>query len=107
MGIEIQIFLTLTLVGGEWSASSSGRFTPRERVQGTHEVGSWVDPRADLEDMETFKFFNLPGLELQPFSHPWRWEVHNKIVIKTEYNHELDDGQRGRATSINPWAVCL
>jgi hypothetical protein len=37
-GVEIQLhaFLTSILDGGEWSASRSGRFTPRERALGTH-----------------------------------------------------------------------
>jgi len=41
--------LTLTLVGGEWSASRSGRFTPRERAPSTHWIGGWVGPRAGLD----------------------------------------------------------
>jgi hypothetical protein len=28
--LEIHVFLTLALVGGEWSASSPGRFNPKE-----------------------------------------------------------------------------
>jgi len=34
--------LTSTIDGDEWSASRSGRFTPRERAPGTHWIGSWV-----------------------------------------------------------------
>jgi hypothetical protein len=41
--------LTLALDGGEWSASRSGHFTPRERIPGTHWMGSWVGPRAVLD----------------------------------------------------------
>jgi hypothetical protein len=52
-------FLTSALVGGEWSASRLCRFTP-----GTHWIGSWVDPRAGLDDMEKWKIFTLKGLEL-------------------------------------------
>jgi hypothetical protein len=44
---QIHIFLTSVLVGGEWSASRPGRFTP-----GTHCIGGLVDPRAGLDDME-------------------------------------------------------
>jgi hypothetical protein len=36
--VQIHIFLTLVLVGGEWSASRPGRFTPS-----THWIGGWVD----------------------------------------------------------------
>jgi hypothetical protein len=47
----IQVFLTSALVGGEWSASRSGRFTSVERDRSTHWIGGWVDPRAGLEDV--------------------------------------------------------
>jgi hypothetical protein len=38
--------LTSALVGGEWSASSPGNFTPRERAPCTHRIGGSVEPRA-------------------------------------------------------------
>jgi hypothetical protein len=60
-------FLTSALVGGEWSTSRPGRFTP-----GTHRIGGWVDPRAGLDDLEKKKFLPLPGLELRPFCRPAR-----------------------------------
>jgi hypothetical protein len=41
--------LTSALDGGEWAASRPGRFTPRERVPGTHWIGGWVGPRAVLD----------------------------------------------------------
>jgi hypothetical protein len=41
--------LTLALDGGEWSASRSGRFTPREWAPGTHWIGDWVGTRAVLD----------------------------------------------------------
>jgi hypothetical protein len=36
--------LTSALDGGEWLASSPGRFTLRERAPGTHWIGGWVGP---------------------------------------------------------------
>jgi hypothetical protein len=39
--------LTSALVGGEWSTSRPGRFTP-----GTHWIGGWLDLRAGLDDLE-------------------------------------------------------
>jgi hypothetical protein len=66
------IFLTLALVGGEWSTSRPGRFTPGERAPGTHSIGSWVDLRAGLNDLERRKFLTLSGLELQPLGRPAR-----------------------------------
>jgi hypothetical protein len=40
LGVEIHVFLTSALEGGEWSASSPGRFTPWERAPGTHWKGA-------------------------------------------------------------------
>jgi hypothetical protein len=37
---------------------------PRERTLSTHFIGGWVDPRGGLDDMEKWKLFTLPGLEL-------------------------------------------
>jgi hypothetical protein len=49
-GVELQLHpLTSALDGGEWSASRTGRFTPRERAPGTHWIGGWVGLRAILD----------------------------------------------------------
>jgi hypothetical protein len=50
-GVEVCSTHTLTsaLEGCEWSASLTGRFTPRERAPGTHWIGDWVGPGAVLE----------------------------------------------------------
>jgi hypothetical protein len=40
---------------GEWSASGTGRFAPRERAPGTHLIGGWVGPRAGLDTVVTRK----------------------------------------------------
>jgi hypothetical protein len=63
--VYIHVLLTWALVGGEWSASRSGRFTPGERVPGTHWIGG-------LDDMEKRKFVLLPELEIRPVSRPAR-----------------------------------
>jgi hypothetical protein len=39
---------------------------PRGKSPGTHWIGGWVDPRADMDDMEKYKFLPQPGLELRP-----------------------------------------
>jgi hypothetical protein len=70
--VQIHVFLTSTLVGGEWLASRPGRFTPGERAPGTHWIGGWVKPRAGLDDVEKRKFLTLPGLELRPLGRPAR-----------------------------------
>jgi hypothetical protein len=48
-GLDVwaNVFFTSILVGGEWSVSRPGRFTP-----GTHWIGGWVDLRAGLDDVE-------------------------------------------------------
>jgi hypothetical protein len=60
------MFLTSALVGGEWSVSRPGRFTPGERTPGTHWIGGWVSPIASLDDVEMRKFLTLPGLNSDP-----------------------------------------
>jgi hypothetical protein len=52
MDVETHVFLTSALVGGEWSASRPGWFTPEEGAPGTHWRGGWVGPRAGLDDVE-------------------------------------------------------
>jgi hypothetical protein len=70
--VYIHIFLTSAPVGGEWSSSRPGRFTPRERVSGTHWIGGWVGAKAGLDDVEKRKFLTLSGLELRPLDHSAR-----------------------------------
>jgi hypothetical protein len=70
MDVEIHIFLTSALAGGEWSASRSGHFTFGERAPGTHWIGGWMDPRPGLDNVEKRKFLTLSGLELQPLCRP-------------------------------------
>jgi len=41
----------ILILGGEWSNSRPGRFTPGRRARGTHRIGSCVGPRADLDEM--------------------------------------------------------
>jgi hypothetical protein len=79
--IEIHIFLTSALAGGEWSPSRCGRFTPRERAPATHWIGSWADPRAGLDDVKKRKFLTLPGLELRPLGRPAR----NQSLYRLHY----------------------
>jgi hypothetical protein len=65
-------FLTSALVGGEWSASRTSRFTPGERAPGTHWIEGWMNLRVGLDDAEKRKFLPLPGLELRPLGRPGR-----------------------------------
>jgi hypothetical protein len=79
--VQIHVFLTSALVGGEWSGSSPGRFTPGETAPCTHWIGGWVDPRAGLHDVEKRKFFTLSGLELRPLSRPARSQSLSRLLI--------------------------
>jgi hypothetical protein len=63
--VQIHVFLTSALVGGDWSPSYPGLFTPGERVLGTHWKEGWLGPRAGLDDVDKRTFLTLPGLELR------------------------------------------
>jgi hypothetical protein len=52
MDVEIHVFLTSVLFGGERAASRPGSYTPAERAPGPDLIGGWVGPRAGLNDME-------------------------------------------------------
>jgi hypothetical protein len=69
--IETSGFLTFTLVGGERSASRTGRFTLGERAYDTFRIG-WVNLRAGLDAVEKMQFSILPGLELRPLGRAAR-----------------------------------
>jgi hypothetical protein len=50
-------------------------FTPRPpyppgEIPGANLIGSWVRPRAGLDDVEKRKFLTLPALELRPLGRP-------------------------------------
>jgi hypothetical protein len=66
--VQIHIFLTSALVGGEWSASRPSCFTPEESAPSTHLIGGLVIPRAGLNNVRKRKFLTLQGLELRPLS---------------------------------------
>jgi hypothetical protein len=81
MDVQIHIFLTLALAGGEWSASLPGRFTPGERAPDTHWIGGSVGPRSGLDDVEKRKFFALQGLDLRPLGHT----AHRQSLYRLRY----------------------
>jgi hypothetical protein len=47
--VKIHAFLNSALDGVEWLALRPSSFTHKERAPGTHWIGSWVGPRADLD----------------------------------------------------------
>jgi hypothetical protein len=61
--IEIHMFLTSALFGGEWTASHPGYFTPEEGSPIIHQIGGLVGPSTGLDYMEKRKFLTLLGLE--------------------------------------------
>jgi hypothetical protein len=73
--------LTSALDGGEWSASRPRRFTPRERVPGTHWTGGWVGPRAVLDAVVKRKIPS-PRRESKP-------RVTILFLFATVYNSKL------------------
>jgi hypothetical protein len=68
--VQIHIFLTSALVGGEWSASRPGRFTPGKTAPGSHWTGGCVDPKTGLDDMEKKKFLTPSVVKLRPLGRP-------------------------------------
>jgi hypothetical protein len=69
VNIYIHVFLTLVQIGGEWSTSRPGRFTPGERAPVTYLIG-WVGPRSVLKDVEKRTFLTIPGFELLLLGRP-------------------------------------
>jgi hypothetical protein len=57
--VDLQAFLTSALDGVESLVSRPDRFTPRERVTGTHYIGLWVGPRASLDAVVRIKIPSL------------------------------------------------
>jgi hypothetical protein len=80
-------FLISALIGGEWSASHPGRFTPGERAPGTHWIGGWVGPRFGLDDVKKRKFLTLPSA-VQPVASRYTdcaipgMEMSRKVYIR-------------------------
>jgi hypothetical protein len=61
--LENHVFLNSALVGGEWSASYPGHFTPEESSPGIRWIGGWVGPGTSLDYAEKRKFLTLLGIE--------------------------------------------
>jgi hypothetical protein len=70
--VQICVFMTSALVGGERPASRLGRFSAGERASSTRRRGGWVGPRNGLDYLERRKFLNQPGFEFRLISCPIR-----------------------------------
>jgi hypothetical protein len=75
-GYIIRFFLIWAIVGGEWSASHSGRFTPPwgegPRYPLDRRLGG---PQSRSRRRGEEIFFTIPGLELRPHDHAARREL--------------------------------
>jgi hypothetical protein len=70
-GVDEQIYILLTLVlVGDWSASRTGCFTPRESAPGTHWIAGWVGPTTGPDDVQKKKTFDPTGARTPPLGHP-------------------------------------
>jgi hypothetical protein len=58
------LFLTSALVGGEWSTSRPGRFTPGERAPGTHWRGGTI-PKFLIRKSLYYVLFLIPVFIVQ------------------------------------------
>jgi hypothetical protein len=83
MDVQIHIYLTSAVVGGEWSAPAT--LLPGERDPGISWIGTWVDPRTSVENLEKRIFLDLLGLKLQCRSHSacnkLLYQLHNPGTI--------------------------
>jgi hypothetical protein len=79
--------LTSALVGGEWLASWPDRVIPGEIATVTHSKGSWVGPRAGLDEVEKGKFLTLSGLELQFVASRYTdWAILGPLITYSSMN---------------------
>jgi hypothetical protein len=85
-GVDVwsYIFLTSALAGGKWSASRPNRFTPGERVAGTHWIRDWLDPKAGLNPVGKI-FLPYRDSELQPFVRPARSQSLYRLQYPSSY----------------------
>jgi hypothetical protein len=79
VNVEIHIFLTSVLAGGEMVSFTPRPLYPWERPPSTHLIGGWVDLRAGLDDVEKRKFLTLLGLELRPLGRPAHSQSLNRL----------------------------
>jgi hypothetical protein len=68
--VQIRVFLTSAFVGGQWSLSRPGRFTPGKISPVTHWMGGWLGHKFFWTTCR--KLLTLPRLELRPLVCPAR-----------------------------------
>jgi hypothetical protein len=67
-----KFFFNKALVGGEWLASRPCRFTPGERVPGTHWIGGWVAPKPVLTTWARENSLPYRNSNSEPLGRPAR-----------------------------------
>jgi hypothetical protein len=68
------------------SASHPGRSTPEEKASGTHWMGSWVSPRAGLNDVEKRKV-SAPAMNRTPAVQPVPLSVPTELSRHVQLYH--------------------
>jgi hypothetical protein len=93
--------------GTSWrSVSRPGLFNPEERASGTHWTGGWVDPRADLDDVEMRKSLALPGLELQPPGRPACSQSLYRLRYSGSFNYIVNDVKISQSARLRIMYFC-
>jgi hypothetical protein len=105
--VEVQLHASLTsaLGGGEWSASRPGRFTPGERVTGTHWIGSWVGFRAVLDAVMKRKIPS-PCRDLNPH-HPARSQALYHWAMPAPCTYTIVADKRPCLTGLIEYVLCV
>jgi hypothetical protein len=107
--------LTSVLDGDKWS-SRPGRFTLREIAPGIHWIGSWVGPRAVLDEVVKRKIPSLrresnPSIpNVQPvylkvshdrfLSHPFQFIIHNYLHIQHYITYVAEKASLNQETNM-------
>jgi hypothetical protein len=87
LDVYIHVFLTSTLIGGQWSASCPGRFTTEENAPCAHWIGAWIGLGTSLDGVERRKILPLPGLEIRPLGRPARSQLLYRLRYPVSSNY--------------------
>jgi hypothetical protein len=67
--LQLDVFLTLTLAGSEWSGACPSLSVHEEKYPNNYFIGDWVDPRDKLEAVAKRKI-PTPGSNVTLITHP-------------------------------------
>jgi hypothetical protein len=79
-------FLTLALVGGQWSALRPCLFTPGEIAPGTHWIGGWLGLRAGLDAVKKKKYLDSVGNRTPALQFVARFSTDRAVQVSTFWN---------------------